>query len=235
MIGLDPCGRRWATWTRRRSSTAARSGFAAHSGVLLPGENPRHDAAAAGGRAAGAVRASRVGRPAAGGHAAGGDRHSRASKFRIERAGHRGGLCPPWEAGAGERVSPRPSPEPGVRFAFLADPEGNLVELGNGVRPVSSTTRTSPRRRTGASSTPASRPRQPVAVAQPETPGDVAEAVRLARRERLDRLRALAAATAGPGGACARARADRPRVSARDDARRGDRHRRRRRSRAARS
>jgi glyoxylase I family protein len=33
------------------------------------------------------------------------------------------------EAGATERVSPRPSPEPGVRFAFVADPEGNLVEL----------------------------------------------------------------------------------------------------------
>jgi catechol 2,3-dioxygenase-like lactoylglutathione lyase family enzyme len=33
------------------------------------------------------------------------------------------------EAGATEKVSPRPSPEPGVRFAFLADPEGNLVEL----------------------------------------------------------------------------------------------------------
>lgn len=32
-------------------------------------------------------------------------------------------------AGATEKVSPRPSPEPGVRFAFLADPEGNLVEL----------------------------------------------------------------------------------------------------------
>jgi glyoxylase I family protein len=32
-------------------------------------------------------------------------------------------------AGACEKVSPRPSPEPGVRFAFLADPEGNLVEL----------------------------------------------------------------------------------------------------------
>jgi lactoylglutathione lyase len=32
-------------------------------------------------------------------------------------------------AGAAERVAPRPSPEPGVRFAFLADPEGNLVEL----------------------------------------------------------------------------------------------------------
>jgi catechol 2,3-dioxygenase-like lactoylglutathione lyase family enzyme len=32
-------------------------------------------------------------------------------------------------AGASERVPPRPSPEPGVRFAFLADPEGNLVEL----------------------------------------------------------------------------------------------------------
>jgi glyoxylase I family protein len=33
------------------------------------------------------------------------------------------------EAGASERVSPRPSPQPGVRFAFVADPEGNLVEL----------------------------------------------------------------------------------------------------------
>jgi lactoylglutathione lyase len=33
------------------------------------------------------------------------------------------------EAGAQERVSPRPSPEPGVRFAFVADREGNLVEL----------------------------------------------------------------------------------------------------------
>jgi lactoylglutathione lyase len=32
-------------------------------------------------------------------------------------------------AGGAERVSPRPSPEPGVRFAFLADPEGNLIEL----------------------------------------------------------------------------------------------------------
>lgn len=33
------------------------------------------------------------------------------------------------QAGAREKVSPRPSPEPGVRFAFLADREGNLVEL----------------------------------------------------------------------------------------------------------
>jgi lactoylglutathione lyase len=33
------------------------------------------------------------------------------------------------EAGASGKVSPRPSPEPGVRFAFFADPEGNLVEL----------------------------------------------------------------------------------------------------------
>jgi lactoylglutathione lyase len=33
------------------------------------------------------------------------------------------------EAGATARVAPSPSPEPGVRFAFLADPEGNLVEL----------------------------------------------------------------------------------------------------------
>lgn len=33
------------------------------------------------------------------------------------------------EAGASAVVEPGPSPEPGVRFAFLADPEGNLVEL----------------------------------------------------------------------------------------------------------
>jgi lactoylglutathione lyase len=33
------------------------------------------------------------------------------------------------EAGARPVIEPRPSPEPGVRFAFLADPEGNLVEL----------------------------------------------------------------------------------------------------------
>lgn len=33
------------------------------------------------------------------------------------------------QAGAAERVSPRPSPEPGIRFAFVADPEGNLIEL----------------------------------------------------------------------------------------------------------
>ncbi|HEY6759821.1 MAG TPA: VOC family protein [Baekduia sp.] len=33
------------------------------------------------------------------------------------------------DAGAVARVPPSPSPEPGVRFAFVADPEGNLVEL----------------------------------------------------------------------------------------------------------
>ena len=32
-------------------------------------------------------------------------------------------------AGARAVIEPRPSPEPGVRFAFVADPEGNLVEL----------------------------------------------------------------------------------------------------------
>ena len=31
--------------------------------------------------------------------------------------------------GATDRMSPRPSPEPGVRMAFVADPEGNLIEL----------------------------------------------------------------------------------------------------------
>jgi len=33
------------------------------------------------------------------------------------------------DAGARPVIEPSPSPEPGVRFAFLADPEGNLVEL----------------------------------------------------------------------------------------------------------
>jgi len=33
------------------------------------------------------------------------------------------------ELGATDRMSPRPSPEPGVRMAYVADPEGNLVEL----------------------------------------------------------------------------------------------------------
>jgi catechol 2,3-dioxygenase-like lactoylglutathione lyase family enzyme len=31
--------------------------------------------------------------------------------------------------GATDRLSPRPSPEPGIRMAYVADPEGNLVEL----------------------------------------------------------------------------------------------------------
>ena len=31
--------------------------------------------------------------------------------------------------GARAVMTPRPSPEPGVRMAFVADPEGNLVEL----------------------------------------------------------------------------------------------------------
>jgi catechol 2,3-dioxygenase-like lactoylglutathione lyase family enzyme len=33
------------------------------------------------------------------------------------------------DLGATDRMSPRPSPEPGVRMAYVADPEGNLVEL----------------------------------------------------------------------------------------------------------
>jgi lactoylglutathione lyase len=32
-------------------------------------------------------------------------------------------------AGATDRLSPRPSPESGVRMAYVADPEGNLIEL----------------------------------------------------------------------------------------------------------
>jgi len=32
-------------------------------------------------------------------------------------------------AGAADRMPPRPSPEAGIRMAFVADPEGNLIEL----------------------------------------------------------------------------------------------------------
>lgn len=32
-------------------------------------------------------------------------------------------------AGATDRMSPRPSPEPGVRMAYVADLDGNLIEL----------------------------------------------------------------------------------------------------------
>lgn len=38
-------------------------------------------------------------------------------------------------AGASDRMSPRPSPEPGVRMAYVADPEGNLVELLDRTKP----------------------------------------------------------------------------------------------------
>lgn len=31
--------------------------------------------------------------------------------------------------GAGEVMRPRPSPEPGIRMAWVSDPEGNLIEL----------------------------------------------------------------------------------------------------------
>lgn len=43
-------------------------------------------------------------------------------------------------AGATDRMSPRPSPEPGVRMAYVADPEGNLIELLD--RTTSGATRT---------------------------------------------------------------------------------------------
>lgn len=42
-------------------------------------------------------------------------------------------IQPPFDgalaAGACAVVPPSPSPEPGVRFAFVGDPEGNLIEL----------------------------------------------------------------------------------------------------------
>ena len=38
--------------------------------------------------------------------------------------------------GAGSRLAPQDSPEPGVRFAFVADPEGNLIEFHDRKGPV---------------------------------------------------------------------------------------------------
>jgi catechol 2,3-dioxygenase-like lactoylglutathione lyase family enzyme len=40
------------------------------------------------------------------------------------------------DAGAGILSSPADSPEPGVRFAFVTDPEGNLIELLDRIEPV---------------------------------------------------------------------------------------------------
>jgi lactoylglutathione lyase len=42
-------------------------------------------------------------------------------------------------AGASERLSPGDAPEPGVRFSFVADPEGNLIELLDRPHPVGGT------------------------------------------------------------------------------------------------
>lgn len=39
-------------------------------------------------------------------------------------------------AGATERQAPGDAPEPGVRFSFVADPEGNLIELLDRPHPV---------------------------------------------------------------------------------------------------
>jgi lactoylglutathione lyase len=40
--------------------------------------------------------------------------------------------------GAFERLAPQLSPEPGVRMSFVADPEGNLIELLDRAHPVGS-------------------------------------------------------------------------------------------------
>src|ERR1700710_1531090 len=41
-------------------------------------------------------------------------------------------------AGAEERMAPQAAPEPGVRMSFVADPEGNLIELLDRPGPVGS-------------------------------------------------------------------------------------------------
>lgn len=40
------------------------------------------------------------------------------------------------DLGAAERMAPQQSPEPGVRMSFVADPEGNLLELIDRGHPV---------------------------------------------------------------------------------------------------
>ena len=42
------------------------------------------------------------------------------------------------ELGAVERMPPQPAPQPGVRMSFVADPEGNLIELLDRRGPVGS-------------------------------------------------------------------------------------------------
>jgi lactoylglutathione lyase len=46
--------------------------------------------------------------------------------------------------GAGERMSPQQSPEPGVRMSFVSDPEGNLIELLDRAGPVGTGARPEP-------------------------------------------------------------------------------------------
>jgi lactoylglutathione lyase len=40
------------------------------------------------------------------------------------------------KAGATERQAPGPAPEPGVRFSFVTDPEGNLIEILDREHPI---------------------------------------------------------------------------------------------------
>lgn len=42
------------------------------------------------------------------------------------------------DAGASERMAPQSAPEAGVRMSFVADPEGNLIELLDRTGPVGS-------------------------------------------------------------------------------------------------
>jgi lactoylglutathione lyase len=49
--------------------------------------------------------------------------------FAVAAPDIEGAFATALAAGATAVIEPRPSPEPDVRFAFLADPEGNLVEL----------------------------------------------------------------------------------------------------------
>jgi lactoylglutathione lyase len=53
-------------------------------------------------------------------------------RVRDVDATHKGLLA----AGAFERMKPQNAPEPGVRMSFVADPEGNLIELLDRAGPV---------------------------------------------------------------------------------------------------
>ena len=94
-----------------------------------PGRLPWRHAAQPGRLPDRAAAPRRQRRRPAGGEPGRGRAHPRLRARRPRRAGVDAAYDALLAAGAADRMSPRPSPEPGVRMAYVADPEGNLIEL----------------------------------------------------------------------------------------------------------